>query len=121
MARGTNLVLQGLSGKLGETLVIRRVGNQTVLCKAPDKRTKEPSEQQLAHQRRFTEASIYARSVIQDETAKAEYTARIRPGRKAYQAAMADFFYAPTIEDVDLSQYQGTVGDTIRAPLMQNL
>lgn len=43
-----------------------------------------------------------------------ELAAAAKPGQSAYNVAVADFFRAPDIEEVDLTAYGGQVGDVIR-------
>ena len=62
-----NIVMHGASAKLGETLVIRQRGGQTILSQAPGPRTKEPSEGQKAHQAKFQQAVLYARMQMADK------------------------------------------------------
>ncbi len=109
-----NIVMHGASGKLGETLVIRQRGGQTILSQAPGPRTKEPSEGQKAHQRRFQQAVLYARMQMADEAAKAEYAAKATKLESAYNVAVGDFFHAPNIDEIDVSHYRGAVGESIR-------
>lgn len=49
-----------------------------------------------------------------DPDSKAEYAEKAAGGKTAYNVAVADFFSAPDIDEIDLSSYTGTVGDTIR-------
>jgi len=49
-----------------------------------------------------------------DETAKSEYEAKATGLANAYNVAVADFFHAPNIDEIDVTQYQGEVGDAIR-------
>jgi len=110
-----NLVTKGLSGKLGDTLVFRRVGDRTIVSTAPTT-TKEPTEKQKAQRERFQMAVLYAKGMMKVPSAKADYEAEAKGAGQpnAYNIAVADFFRAPDIEDVDLSMYTGAVGDTIR-------
>ena len=110
-----NLVTQGLSGKLGDTLVFRRVGDRTIVSTAPTT-TKEPTEKQKAQRERFQMAVLYAKSQMSDPEAKAAYEAEAKGKGQpnAYNIAVADFFRAPDINDVDFSLYSGKVGDSIR-------
>jgi len=45
-----NIVLYGASGKLGDQIVIRQRGGQTILSQAPGERETEPTEAQRAQQ-----------------------------------------------------------------------
>jgi hypothetical protein len=117
MARvSNNIVTQGLSGTIGGTLVFRQVGGKTIVAAAPRETDKAPSARQLAQQERFQMAALYAKAQIQDVASKAEYEAA-RPTdstASAYAIAVADFMQAPDIHVVDLSEYTGKKGETIR-------
>jgi hypothetical protein len=109
-----NLVLYGSSGKLGEQLVIRNHGGQIILAQAPGERTGEPTAAQAAHQTRFQQAVIYGKTQMADPVAKAAYEEKAEGMQTAFNMAVADFFNAPQIDEVDLTAYAGAVGDTIR-------
>jgi len=106
-----NIVTQGLSGTLGNTLVFRQYKGTTVAATKSVSR-KEPSGEQLKHRQRFQEAVIYSKSQMADPEAKAEYEAR-KGDSTAFLVAVADFFHAPDIVSVDLSDYEGQPEDRI--------
>lgn len=109
-----NLVLYGASGKLGEMLVIKQRAGQTILSVAPGESTAEPSEAQKAQRARFQQAVIYAKAQMADPESKAEYAEKASGAKSAYNVAAADFFAAPDIDEIDVSNYTGAVDDTIR-------
>jgi hypothetical protein len=112
-----NIITQGLSGMLGGTLVFKSVGNKTIVSTTP-KQGGEPTDKQKAHRQRFQQAVLYAKAQLADETHKAEYEEAAKHqnelGINAYSVAVADFLNAPDIVEVDLTNYHGNVGDTIR-------
>lgn len=110
-----NLVTKGLSGILGGTLVFRNVGEKTVVGIAPTT-TKEASLAQKNQRERFQQAVFYAKAQMADPITKAEYESHTEGtgGPSAYNIAVADFFSAPDIVEIDLSKYLGKKGDTIR-------
>jgi hypothetical protein len=113
MAKSTrNVVTQGLSGTVG-TLVFSQRGGQTVVGMRPHVRH-EFTEEQKERQRLFQRAILYGKTAIADAGVKAGYQQKAKPGRSAFNVAVADFFNAPAIDRVDLSNYEGRVGDTIR-------
>lgn len=108
-----NVVTHGLSGKVGDLLVFRRHGNQTVVAKIPQSKNKA-TESQLENRRRFQQAVLYATSKLADPATKDSYQAAAKGTQTAYNVAIADFFNAPDIHEIDLSGYNGQPGDTIR-------
>jgi hypothetical protein len=72
------------------------------------------SEEQKEHQRIFQRTVMYGKMAIADAALKAGYQQQAKPGQSAFNVAVADFFNAPAIDSVDLSQYTGSVGDSIR-------
>ena len=109
-----NLVLHGASGKLGDMLVIRQQGGQTILSVAPGPSKTEPSEAQKLQRSRFQQAVIYAKAQMADPDSKAEYGEKAKGNKTAYNVAVADFFAAPNIDEIDVANYTGSLGDTIR-------
>lgn len=109
-----NLVTKGLSGMLGGTLVFRKVGDKTIVATAPST-VKEPTPAQQNQRARFQQAVLYAKGQMNDPGAKADYEAAAKGlGQpNAYNIAVADFFNAPDITAIDLTAYQGKVGDVI--------
>lgn len=123
MARvSNNIITQGLSGTIGGTLVFRQVGNQTVVSAAPRESDKAPTAGQLAQRERFQMAALYAKAQLTDPASKAEYEAgRPEDGTaSAYAIAVADFIQAPDIHTIDLSHYEGRVGDQITIRVTDN-
>lgn len=110
-----NIITQGLSGTLGGTIVFRQVGDRTIVSTAPVHNGHPPSPKQLAQRQRFQEASLYAKAQVNDPAGKADYASGIDEKHlSAYAVAVADFLQAPDIQEIDLSEYAGNIGDTIR-------
>ena len=109
-----NIITHGLSGKVGDLIVFRSKGNKTFVSAAPRKSTNEPTEAQKAHQKRFQEATIYAKIAVTDTATKDGYEKVAKSkGIGAYNVAVADFLQAPDIVEINLSRYSGNVGDVI--------
>lgn len=108
-----NIITDGLSGMLGGKIVFRKMGDKTVVSTRPVN-TAAPTDGQLAVRERFQEAVIYAKAAADDPATNAIYdpTAKKRK-RTVYQVAVADFFKAPKINEVNLSDYKGQLGDVI--------
>lgn len=108
-----NIFVRGLSGSLGDQFVVRKdKAGRTIVSAAPtfdDNRTF--SEAQLDRQEKFRDASAYGKTT-KDNPAyvdKAEGTPL-----SSYNVAMADFFHAPEITEVDVTVWHGAVGQPIR-------
>jgi len=103
---------RGLSGAVGEQFVIRKdKAGRTIVGNIPTfDENRQFSEAQQAQQEAFREASAYAQSAKDQEVyvKKAEGTP-MHPRN----VAMADWFHAPEIKDIDLSGWTGQAGQTI--------
>lgn len=106
MAIAKNVLLKGLSGMLGKLLVFRQVGERTYVA-SPPVFTKTRSLLQQQHHKRFKAASAYARSQMELPERKAAYAraAAHNVQLTPYNMALKDFFHAPEIKEVDLSQW----------------
>ena len=108
-----NLVIQGLSGSLGDQLVIRQAkGGQTVVATTPSfDSDREFSEAQLENMERFRQATVYAKDAREEDVyvEKAEGTPQT-----AYNVAMADWFHTPEVLEIDMSAWGGVQGQIIR-------
>ena len=115
-----NIVLYGASGKLGDQIVIRQRGGTTILAQAPGERKSEPTEAQRIHQSKFQQAIIYGKKVVADAAEKAEYEVKAEGLKTGFNVAVADFFHAPSVDEIDLTNYSGQVGDTIRVRVVDD-
>ena len=116
-----NVVIEGISGSLGDQLVIRiGKGGQTIISTKPKfADNREFTEAQTAHMQQFSEAVAYAKDAANKEplyAAKAEGTSK-----SAFNVATADFMHPPEILDVDISGYTGKTGETIRAKVQDDV
>lgn len=108
-----NLLLEGLSGKVGDKLVLKRIrGGRTILCKkptfGPDRKF---SNGQLDRQQAFREATDYAGKMKRDPVYLAAAEGTTRTG---YNVAMSDWLNPPQVLKIDLSCWNGVAGDLIR-------
>lgn len=107
-----NPILEGLRGKVGD-LVFKRYGNGTIISRTPTM-TGEPTEAQLASQARFSEAAMFGKMIMADPDSKEFYEDVAREkGMPLFALTVADFYNAPSVNEVDLSHYTGAVGDVI--------
>lgn len=110
MAKATNALTQGLSGKVSG-LVFRQNANGTVsVGDAPRPSSKAPTANILAQRQRFQQAAFYGRTAQQDPVYATGIDANTQ---SAYTVAVADYLNAPDIQHVDFSAYRGLVGDVI--------
>jgi hypothetical protein len=97
-----NVVVRGLSGSFGDQMVIKidKAGRTIVANKPEFDPNRQFTDQQINQQDAFHEAVNYAKSA----KGQAEYIAKAEGTPKsAYNVAMADWFHAPEIKDIDLS------------------
>jgi hypothetical protein len=110
-----NIVTHGLSGKLGDLIVFRQRGDETIVSAKPRKRVSEPSQAEIEHRQHFMEATIYARAAKADPAQNEAYLpAAEKEGLSVYNVAVADFLKAPLIDEIDITGYTGESGSTIR-------
>jgi hypothetical protein len=107
-----NLVINRLSGTLGDQLVIRTSKGRTIVAAKPTysgERVYSPA--QLAQQQAFREAAVYAKQAKGQEI----YSLKANGGpRSPYNIAFADWLNRPQILEVDLTGWRGASGDLIR-------
>ena len=110
-----NPILEQISGQVGD-LVFRRYGDETIIGQKPDMSGVQASPAQLAARERFREAALYGKLVMADPETKALYSEAAKAkGKPVFSLTIADFFNAPSVNEVDLSAYSGAVGDEIIA------
>ncbi len=115
-----NIIIQGLSGSLGDQLVIRQdKAGRTIVGVSP---TFDPNRtyttSQTEQQERFRDASVYARGA-KDEAVyvnKAQGTP-LNP----YNVAIADWFHAPEIKELDVKAWNGAAGQIIRIQVVDDV
>jgi hypothetical protein len=117
-----NLLTKGLSGMIGGTLVFRNFGEETIVSASPVRGGDEPTLKQAAQRERFSQAASYATSQMGIPDAKVQYEqmAKRKGIASAYAVAVADFFHAPSIKNIDLSAYKGAVGDAIHVAVIDD-
>ena len=104
--------LGALSGKIGNFVYRQSCGRQ-IVSELPDFRGRVPSEKQVAQISRFSTGNLKWKALSAE--IKALYTARARelqmPPCALYQKNNSR---PPTVEQIDVSQYTGQAGQTIR-------
>jgi hypothetical protein len=117
-----NPILEQVRGQVGD-LVFKRYEDEVVISRKPDYEGREWTEAQLAHRERFRQAAFYGKLVthararcarVADPETKAIYVEAAKAkGQPVFSLTVADFFNAPSVDEVDLSGYTGAVGDKI--------
>lgn len=108
-----NIIIQGLSGSLGEQLVIKqdKAGRTIVAVPPTYDENRTFSEAQQEQQDKFRDAATYAKDAKTQEVyqEKAEGTPQT-----PYNVAMADWFHAPEVQEIDMDGWTGAAGGVIR-------
>ena len=115
-----NLLTEGLSGKVGDSLIFRQRYGKTIVAKAPQQPPKEPSPTQKKNRARFQEANLYWKGVKGNPQLLKAYDDASPAGKSTHLLAVADFLNAPDIEDIDLSGYTGRPGQVIRIKVVDD-
>lgn len=116
----SNIIIQGLSGMLGNQLVIKqdKAGRTIVSVRPTFDENREFTEEQKAHQEAFKEATAYAK----DAKGEAVYAEKAEgTPMTSYNVAVADWFHPPEITEVDLSAWTGQIGETIRVKAVDDV
>jgi hypothetical protein len=108
-----NDVIHGMSGKFGDMIVFRQRSGKTIGARAPGEINAPASAKQQAVRERFQRAILYGKTVIADPLSKEAYAAKAAEGISAFNVAVADFFQAPDILEVNLTGYFGQPGQRI--------
>ncbi|RYZ19957.1 MAG: hypothetical protein EOO10_23745 [Chitinophagaceae bacterium] len=107
-----NNATYGIRGKVNQFVYRQRYG-ETVVSKPPIRVAPFTEEQMQVHST-FKRASLYAKSITTDPAMKAAYQQKARRGSTAYNMALADYFKAPEIVEIDLSAISsGTISSIV--------
>jgi hypothetical protein len=93
MAKVTsNLLVSGLSGMLGGTLVFKILRGKTIVAGRPRAPNVE-SEQQLQNRNKFKQGALWAKTILLDAQTKAYYSEQAKKLGlpNAHTAAIADY------------------------------
>jgi hypothetical protein len=107
-----NLILHGISGMLGDQVVIRQdqQGDYVLAARPAKKKNRKYSLAQQDQQERFRKAALYGKAT----QGKPEYQALAKDRRlTAYTVATKDYLTPPDILDIDISGYTGGLGQPI--------
>jgi hypothetical protein len=96
-------------------LVVRKSRGKFTLSDKPDTSEVEPTDAQLVQRKVFGRAVVYGKSVMEDPASLAFYEGLAKQkDMPAFSLCVGDYLNAPTMDDLDLSKYQGKVGDLIQ-------
>jgi hypothetical protein len=108
-----NSALKGISGGI-DAWVYRRIRGKTVISPRANPSI-PPTPAQLAVRERFREAAAYAKSALANPERRALYEpAAQKANQPIFATVVADYLKPPTVMIVDLTGYEGQVGDPIR-------
>ena len=115
-----NIFVRGLSGSVGDQFVMKQDRNgRTIISNSPTfKENREFTEAQLGQQEKFREAVEYAKEA---QTQQIYINKSAEAARTPYNVAMADFFHAPEILELDVAAWNGAVGQVIRIKVMDDV
>jgi hypothetical protein len=111
----SNIFLKGVSGKIGDDLVVKSTRKDTFLTKRPSPPRKR-SRLQKKNSARFSEASEFWKIMLKIPEVKAYYKlkAMVQEQASAYTAAMQDYLRSP----VQLTEKM--VLEKVREPIVQD-
>jgi len=106
-------VIGEITGKVGQIVV--KYSNGQYIVTTPPVFTQPPTEKQVEHREKFKEAIDYAKTAIKTSPTKEVYE-NLAEDKQKYpmNVAVADFFHAPEIQEVDLEGYSGKANEVIR-------
>lgn len=103
----SNIVVEGLSGKLGDQIVFRQRGGKTIVSVKAVRPEGGPSEAQQQQQRKFGQANRYAKQAMKNGPLKQAYELQTKGGQSAFNVAMADYLNSPVIDGLEGEAYTG--------------
>ena len=103
-----------ISGKVGGLVVRKGRRGKYTLSNMPDFSEMTPSQAQAAQRKVFSRAVDYGKSVMADPDKFAFYQELAeQKDMPAFALCVGDYLNVPTMDELDLSVYQGKVGDSI--------
>ncbi|WP_295121224.1 hypothetical protein [uncultured Chitinophaga sp.] len=115
-----NPISHGCSGKFGKHVVLRVRNGETLICAAPPPRPGKGTPAQEAARLRFSKANDYALMVMARPDLEPIYKAASTPAKSVHNLAVSDYFHAPEITALNISEYNGLPGDMIRIDAIDN-
>lgn len=109
-----NLFTDGARGSTRNMTITKRQSGRFVISARRGPNTKGLSPAQQKTKNKFLRAVAYAKATLENTEKAAIYTAAVRPDFTAYTLALADMLRPPKVHEIDVSSYQGRIGDQIR-------
>lgn len=120
-----NPAIQVISGDISGFVYRHHANGRVTIAKAGVRSQEfEPTPAQAAQMQKFKEASARYTRLIQDAGTKAAYEQLLvnaEPNTSLRVLVIGDILSAPKIDTLDLSGYQGHVGDAIRVVAEDNV
>ena len=108
-----NPVVDRLRGRIGD-LVFKKVFGTAYVARKPETGDREFTELQKANQERFRQATVYGKMAMADPQVRVLYEEAAKDKKQpVFSVMIADFFHAPTVDEIDLSGFTGQQGSTI--------
>jgi hypothetical protein len=110
-----NPVFMQVKGKVGD-LVFKQYGEALVMARMPQANGHEVTPAQAAVRERFREAALYGRMALAQPAVRQAYAAAAQEqGKPVTSLMIADFFHAPVVVRLEVSEYTGQAGQSIVA------
>jgi hypothetical protein len=109
----TNIITRATHGRMGN-VIFRSFAGKTVMSAVPDYSIIRWSNLQKKNRMRFRDAMVWARRTLSDPVKYSYYQKKAKPGQTVWNAALSDYLTKPQITGIDVSNYRGHMGDTIR-------
>jgi hypothetical protein len=92
MASGKgNLLLENMSGKLGDEYVIKNYSGKIVIARRPRKYKRTTTELTELYADRFKAAIKHAQSILLDSKLKGTYKKKLKPGQRLYNYLIQEY------------------------------
>ena len=109
-----NVVMHGVSGRVGDLLTFIQRNGKTYIGKIRAKSDGTVSDKQLAVREKFLAASRYAKGALNDPQKLALYKEKAEAGVTPFNVALRDFISVPEIIGFDTTLYTGAIGGIIK-------
>jgi hypothetical protein len=86
-----NLALKGISGAIGQFIVLKHYKGKTVVSKYPDRSNVRLSACQKKNNLKFKRAVKYAQAVLANEKLRAKYEAKVKKGKSVFHYLIGEY------------------------------